>query len=352
METIGVEAIQVPASGPAGRVRPLSPVHRRPGPLPAGSCSRCWPRWPASAVPSPGSPAAAAPPAAGPRAAVDAPAGDPAPAEAARWQDDPLWNDGRAEVSVFKATEPKYGLPRRFLAYFIVVAEDLRNDTLVKSDDPNPAAGLTRVLKLNQVYHYQAGIYPYDQMASVFLRLSDLAPVKESVTSHEWCGNAYLQLLNRAGKGTLRGFSYFDGEADLTQTLDLAGATLYDALPLALRALPLREGLRRSLRLVPQLLGNRAKPVAIADATVTVVGAETVATGIGPIEAWKVEVRHAGGIDTLWLEKGAPNRLLRWEQADGGTYLLENVRRLAYWTMHAEGDEKALFEKEAGPGRD
>ena len=69
-------------------------------------------------------------------------------------------------------------------------------------------------------------------------------------------------------------------------------------------------------------------------------------TGAGTIDAWRVEVTHAGGTDLFWFEKAAPNRLLCWDQADGGRYRLENVRRLAYWTMHAEGDDKALLEKE------
>ena len=181
-------------------------------------------------------------------------------------------------------------------------------------------------------------------MASIFLRLSDLAPVKESVTSHEWCGNTFVLLENREGMGTLRGFSYFDGEAERTRTLDLSGAALYDALPLALRALPFGAGVSRNILLASQILSNRLLPVEVAGATVSVAGAEAVATGIGPVEAWKVEVKHAAGADRLWFEKGAPNRLLRWEQADGGRYVLHSAKRLAYWTLHNPGDEKVLAE--------
>lgn len=265
-----------------------------------------------------------------------------------RWQDDPIWNDGKAEVSVYSATETKYGSPREFLAYFIVVAEDLRNDTLVKSDDPRPASGLTRVLKMNQVYDIRTGIYSYRQMASIFLRVSDLALVKESVTSHEWCGNTFLLLENRDGKGTLRGFSYFDGEAEKSQSLDLTGAVLYDSLPLWVRSIPLRAGESRPLRLVSQILGNRLLPTRVGEARLAVAGPETVTAPIGAMKAWKVEVTHADGTDRLWVEAAAPNRLVLWEQFDGGRYRLERAKRLAYWTLHDLGDEDALEEETPG----
>lgn len=260
------------------------------------------------------------------------------------WQDDPLWNDGKAEVCAYEGTETKYGSPRRFRAFFIVVAEDLRNDTLVKSDDPSPAGGLTRVLKLNQVYDIRTGIYSYQQMASIFLRLSDFAPLKESVTSHEWCGNTYLLLENREGKGALRGFSYFDGQAEATRSLDMTDAVLYDSLPLFVRSIALRAGTSREVRLVPQLLGNRIPSAEIGPARLSVSGPERVTAPVGRIESWRVQVTHPSGTDRLWIETSPPNRLVSWEQYDGGRYRLQRSRRLAYWRLHDPGDEKALFE--------
>jgi hypothetical protein len=268
--------------------------------------------------------------------------GQPARSEP-RWQDDPLWNDGKAEVSVYDARETKYGSPRDFRAHFIVVAEDLRADSLVKSDDTQ-AAGLTRVLKMNQVYDIPTGVYSYRQMASIFLRMKDLAPLKESVTSHEWCGNTFILLENRDGKGTLRTFSYFDGEAETRASLDLGDVVLYDSLPLVARTLPLRAGATRSIRMLPQLLGNRLPTSRVGQAKVSVAGPERVPGSKETTLAWKIEVQHERGADRLWVEQGAPNRLVLWEQSDGGMYRLRQSKRLAYWKLHDPGDESALDE--------
>jgi hypothetical protein len=82
---------------------------------------------------------------------------------------------------------------------------------------------------------------------------------------------------------------------------------------------------------------------------VRVTGQETIKTGLGEILAWTVDVgdrSRSGEIDHFWFEKDRPHRLLRWDQADGGRYVLENARRMKYWQLNRPGDEAELLKKE------
>jgi hypothetical protein len=269
-----------------------------------------------------------------------------------RWQDDPLWNDGQAEVSVFNAQESKYGIRRSFRYLHVVVAEDLRRDLMVKSDVADPPGGLIRVLKNNQQWDIPSGVYSYRQMASVFLDMSELRPLKVTFTSHELCGNTFYQLLAPRGdrrKGTLQFFSYFDGEADQSFPVDLTGVQVYDGLPVSLRAIPFAEGYTERLDLLGSLASSHGRAPRIRPVEVRVTGQETIETGLGEILAWTVNVgdrSRSGEIDHFWFEKDRPHRLLRWDQADGGRYVLENARRMKYWQLNRPGDEAELLKKE------
>ena len=77
-------------------------------------------------------------------------------------------------------------------------------------------------MKLNAVRDFQTGIYDYNVMTSTFLRVARGWPLaKVSFSSQEWCGHVWHQLVPRGGKLSGLFHSYFDGEADGTDTLDL-----------------------------------------------------------------------------------------------------------------------------------
>jgi len=86
---------------------------------------------------------------------------------------DPLWDDGRAEVSIYEAVEVRYAQPRTGQVVQILVKEDHLPGTWVKADDPS-RAGLVPVLKFNWIFKVPTGVYSYEQMLSAFLRRSDL----------------------------------------------------------------------------------------------------------------------------------------------------------------------------------
>jgi hypothetical protein len=265
------------------------------------------------------------------------------PAAATGWGTADPWNDGRAELTVMRGTILRYGAPREIELRLVSVAEDLEAASLVKSDRPAETATI-RVLKLNLKRRFTTGVYDYDQMASVFLEAGSLRLVKETVTHHELCGNAFSILeAPRAGEpARLRTFSYFDGFAAGERSYAEPGLLTPEALPLALRGVPREGGWSATLRLLPSLVDGRPFPDDPETAKLHVGGVEQVATALGTLPGRRMELRRAGGTDHFWFEEGAPGRLLRWETAGGMSVRLEWSERLAYWERNRPGDETLL----------
>jgi len=297
-------------------------------------------------------------------------AGSGPPAAPNRFAADPLWDDGRAELNAYDATEMRDELPRPFTAYHIIVKEDFSNKQLVKADPGHDPADLMPVLKMNQVIALQTGIYSYHQMLSAFFQRSTMDLVKLSLTSFEWCGNSYKEYRRRDGRATLHVHTYWDGQSEATYDLP-ADAVFYDALPLWLRSLPQTPGLRRGLRLFPTQISSRGPKPEALPAALRAVAVETVTTPAGAIRATRWELRRsdpapsvagrapapatgtgtAGAAgeppvtDVYWLAAESPYPLVAWDRADGGRYRLRWTQRLAYWELNAPGGERHL----AGP---
>jgi hypothetical protein len=245
-----------------------------------------------------------------------------------------LWNDGRAEVSVYDARDIKYGIPRSSRAVLIVVAEDLLGDRLVKADHPSSDRSLVRVLKVNHVRAIQTGVYSYQQMLSVFLAADSLDPVKLTMTSHEWCGNSFAEW--RRDRASLELRTYFETPADVDVPLRPEGAVFYDALPLKLRGLDFDRTRRGRLGIIGSVFSNRPTPPAIEEAFLT------VTPGAGPPPAYRVELTRGNRTDVFEFEAAAPHRLLSWKRSDGGSLRLRDSRRFRYWEKNGPGDERVL----------
>src|SRR5437867_2204670 len=149
----------------------------------------------------------------------------------------PLWDDGKAEFSLYQGTTERYGETRPTEARIIVVKEDLVRSTLVKSDG-GPIPGKTvEVLKLNFLADFQTGSYTYHQMATVMFARATLDVLKEAISSTESCGITFVRIGPKSGRLVHETHSYWDGEADREVPLSWPqGARLYwDALPVSLR---------------------------------------------------------------------------------------------------------------------
>jgi len=249
----------------------------------------------------------------------------------------PLWNDGNAEVSVYDARDLRYGLPRASRATLIVVAEDLSPGRLVKADHPEAQPRTLRVLKLNHVRSIPTGVYVYNQMLSAFLDADTLHPVKLSMTSHEWCGNSFVEW--RSDTRVLEIRSYFEPVGDSDMPLDPAGAIFYDTLPLVLRGLDFEHAHEGRLRVLETVFASAPVPPRAEDAILRVVTAPA---------GYRVTLERGTRKDIFEFETAFPHRLRRWERPDGGLLSLVESKRFAYWQKNHPGDEKLL---PGGPAR-
>jgi hypothetical protein len=256
----------------------------------------------------------------------------------------PLWDDGRAEISAYDAIMPRYGTPRPFTAYHIVVKEDFSRSQLVKADPGHDPDDLLPVLKMNQVFEYQTGIYPYRQMLSTFHARADMTLLKLTLASFEWCGNSYKEFTRRNGRGTLHVHTYWDGQADATYPVPAGpDVVFYDELPLWVRSLPQTSGTTRTLRMMSGQVSSRGPTPEIRSARLNAAAREKLTIPAGTFDAlrWELTVEDEDA-DRLWTGVDFPFPLLAWERSDGASFRLEWTDRLAYWTLNRPGDERYL----------
>jgi len=266
----------------------------------------------------------------------------------ARAQDDrgfaahPLWDDGKAELSLYDATLRRYGEERRFESRLIVVKEDFRRDQRVKSEQ-GPGAGTFEVLKLNHLRVIPAGTVDDHEMLSVVLERASLRPVKLVMSHFESCGSTFVEILCDAGHLTHHSHSYWDGEGDRTLEIPFAaGDRLYDALPLQLRGMDLEKGRSATFQALPSQLSARVRDLKPVPMVLKGEGVSILEVPAGRFEVSGVELSRPQGKDHYYFEAGFPFRLVKWETAEGGEYLLRKSLRIDYWNHVASGDGTRL----------
>jgi hypothetical protein len=268
------------------------------------------------------------------------------------------WGDGKAELSGYELTMPRYGQPRQGTAVAIFVTEDFSEELRVKADPgQHEGSRVYPVLKLNLVEDFATGLYDYNLMTSAFVALAAHAgrpagsTSKISFSSQEWCGHVYQQMLFHKDRVELTAHSYFDGEADRKETLRLGGPTLAeDALLIWARGLAWPQvgpgdsahvAMLRSAKRM-RLLHRDAETVEVALER----SAEIVRVRAAGAEhdARLAQVRSAGGelLAQFWVETAPPQRILRWELASGESAELIRSVRLPYWQLNGPGGERQL----------
>lgn len=272
------------------------------------------------------------------------------------------WGDGKAELSGYRLTQPRYGASRTGTAVLIFVTEDLSDALRVKADPGrHPMSDTYPVMKLNAVRDFQTGIYDYNVLTSVFARVSPGWPLaKISFSSQEWCGHVWHQIVPRDGKLGGLFHSYFEGEADGRDDLPMPpGGVFEDALPILLRGWNgayLNAGESRSVPYLPSLFAGRLahKRLAWGKALIQrATGTSRLAVPAGSFEVstWTV-IEEGGATRTFAFEAAPPYRLVKLSTSAGEEWLLLGSTRLAYWKLNGSGAEVHL--KELGlpvPGR-
>lgn len=259
------------------------------------------------------------------------------------WMQNPYWFDGKAEVNLYHTSVVIYGTPREGEDVSqIVVTERHRGDQLVKADDWQKP-GLVDMLKFNDVWSVRTGIYRYEQMLSFFFPQQSLRLAKMTLSSHEWCGNTFKELVNYQDRSSYQFNTYWDGQGNGSFEVSFPeDLVVYDSLPVQLRALRFTPGLATELHLLPRQRSSKASRPEWHTASLRVRDKVELAVPAGSFEAWEVSLEHQGGTDRLWLEVAFPNRMLRWETATGDRLELRKALKVAYWQLNQPGGEKYL----------
>jgi hypothetical protein len=259
---------------------------------------------------------------------------------------DAMWDDGRAEYSLYEGTIERYGSRRPLAARLIVVKEDMDIGQRVKSE-AGPVAGRTKtVLKQNYSHDFTTGTYDYHQASSTFLDRATGRLEKLTTSSIEGCGLTFVSVRGDT-KGVGRvSHSYWDGEADREEVKscsDCPMVLLADALPLWLRRLDLARPQSFLVTLLPSQLSNRVAPLELVPSRIEVVGGTPDRHGrlvrVVATDSGRVEARP----DRYWFDPAWPHALVRFE---GGKHsiVLERMKtmRIAYWKETDPGDERLL----------
>lgn len=243
------------------------------------------------------------------------------------WAQDPLWDDGKAEVATYHAERPIYGQIRRFDYILILVKETFNEEFNVKTDD-YARNDLFDVMKVNKFARIGTQYYPYHFLSSIFLKREDPVRVhKFTNSSQEWCGNTFKHFTRENTGITYFYDSYWDGEGRGSTLLPL-DVIFEDQLTYSLRALRFQDGLSFECPIVETQVTNRAKPPVIYDAQIAVRN-QTDDSG-NP--AWEVQVDlDEDKKNIYWFLARYPNILIKMEAWDGRKMVLDHSERETYW---------------------
>lgn len=250
------------------------------------------------------------------------------------WAQDPIWDDGQAEVSKYESQRIVYSKPRVFETTTVVVKEDFRKDEMVKAELPYDGKDTVTVLKLNIIQNIQTIAYAYYYMTSVFtLRQNPTYAVKMSVTSHEWCGNTYKQYNGYTSPKELLYHTYFEGHGGGVQELEGFDGLTEDQLFVTLRSLDFERYPSFKVKILPSIISNNARYPQVREFDFETFEGENVATQNETFKTYKVVAKSDVETLTYWFERGYPNRLVMFESSDGRSLKLINSTRYNYWDI-------------------
>jgi hypothetical protein len=136
------------------------------------------------------------------------------------------WKSGLAEITSYAITTERYGEMRKAQCVMVLVYEEMNADTRIKVEsDRTPAPKRIPVLKLNNLLKFTTGVYDYSVMTSVFAGLTGpgslrpFPPQKISLSSQEWSGQVFHQIVPRPNGLYSEIHSYLESEGDAIGTL-------------------------------------------------------------------------------------------------------------------------------------
>jgi hypothetical protein len=281
------------------------------------------------------------------------------------------WQDDRAEMDGYRYGVVRYGQPRTGQAVMVFVTEPWSASQHVKSDHPERDPGDTfEALKLNFVRDFQTGIYDYNTMVSVYTRSRDFSLDKLVLSAMEWCGSVYEEMIFEPGRITDRLSSYFQGESGNRTLPWKKGGVEEDQLYILLRGLRgeafLGPGRKRTLPFLTSPFYGRLGHRPTGWGRATIERLRTPETVLVPAGRFACDVYRVspddGRVGRFDIERAYPHRIIRWswtpparaqgvmgrDGCDSGELL--GSKRLAYWELHGNGDERYLEDLGLRPG--
>lgn len=247
-----------------------------------------------------------------------------------------LWNDGQAEVAFYQVerTQDQYGRPepQSFMAGTYLVKHRFSRETMSKVTDASGASAFKSAL----FYEFESDSYQYKRSWVVNARQSDLAPLKQSLTSFDWCSNLFREM-RYAADGSIEIEKRSDDYGNGRETVS-GGAT---AVPpahviLLVRALAFGGDTRTQF----SVLSPDGSAVGV---TAILSGTETLNLPGGDREAERIELTYdapaaspvgekTGTTETYWRGTGKARHLLKMSGDDGRyTMTLVEELRTPYW---------------------
>jgi len=259
------------------------------------------------------------------------------------------WHDGYAELDGYRLTVSRYGEEREGWATMIYVTEPFSESKRVKVDDhtQNPEDNFDAI-KLNLVRDFQTGIYDYNTMVSVFSRTSDFSPAKITFTSAEWCGHVYSELVFEKTKIKSSYFSYFEDESAtrmLPNPKDLVSEDNLFILLRGLRGYYMPPGEAKTVDYLPGEFFSRLthSKLDITKATISRrQGTEKIKVPAGEFAVVVYDISTDGRNGTFYIEEAYPHRVVKWKLSPDVKGELTGSKRLKYWGLNHNADEKYL----------
>lgn len=250
------------------------------------------------------------------------------------WRNDPVWNDGLAEVAEYDATRDIYGVAREYTARLYTNKEFASPVTFTKADGGQRRSVFKHHLRddiptENYTYHYSTMCY---------VGATDLKSLKIDMGSQEDCGASFKQFVNHNGTVTWRQLTYFPQQGRREgKYRPTANFAYQDALSLVLRGYPFDTPRDVDIQLLPDQTTTRWSPVKPAAAHVTYIGRGMLDLPIGKVDAHHVRVVAAADKTQhdYWLhaDGSAPllHMMVQYRGPGGMTYRIRTVKREAYW---------------------
>ena len=238
-----------------------------------------------------------------------------------------IWDEGLSEMSYYDATDTVYGSQRHYTRVHLFNRQWMDPVTGVKTEPTSP--GAVPAFKFLMAEQIPTENYNYRYLATLFLRLSDLTPLKMTSSSQEWCGQTFKHLRWTEDRLDVQSFSYFPDEGDRTYQRG-ADAVPFESLFVLVRNV-VASGRGQHLQLLPSMRSNRQVVPDSAPATLVPDAAtKGVSVPLGTFKVRRVQLQSEQQSAWFDVEVAAPHRLIAFE-AGHQSGRLQSVERRAYW---------------------